>query len=811
MEEGQKTKERLEIAYVLFIDIVGYSKLTTEEESEALPELYRIVRNTQAAREAETARQLIFLPTGDGMALVFTGSIEEPVECALQLSQTLRAQSTVPVRMGIHSGPVHHVADVNQRENVAGAGINMAQRVMDCGDAGHILVSKRVAEDLGHYRRWQPYLHDLGDFEVKHGAVVSVVNLYGDGAGNPAPPAKLKQSTRVAGLSQRRVKRSPILVGLLAALLFTVAALALVFAPAILKPLGKRNPAYREQSPAAADSLPIPEKSVAVLPFENLSQDQENAYFVDGMQDEVITRLAKIGELRVISRTSTQRYKTRPSNVGEIARELGVAHLVEGTVQRVGDRVRINVQLIRVANEGHLWAEIYDRNLTDIFAVQTELATRIAQSLQATLSGAERKAVAEKPTTNLAAYDAYLRGIDFFSRPGQTEENQRKAAESFAEAVRLDSEFAQAWASLSQANGSLFFLQFDTSAARKEAAHLAAETATRLSPSSPETLLANAYYRYHVERDYDGARLLFEKIQREMPSNSDALTALARIARRQSRWKQSIHLYEQAAELNPRDAYLFMDRAWTFSMLRQFAASADMITRALAIKPDDAEVLVSKVKLLQTTGDLPGARTVLARIPSGAASGQADGLRVTQALWERNYNEAVRLLETRLTKQESESPGEVMFSQVLLGDARSLAGDREGAKQAYLAAKAGLEAQREDQPQSPFVASNLAFTEAGLGNKEGALREAERAVALLPAAKDPVFGPGMEEALAGVEAQVGESERAIARLERLLITPYGAFPLTQATLRLDPTWDPLRAHPRFKELVESPVAKTMYE
>ena len=184
-------------------------------------------------------------------------------------------------------------------------------------------------------------------------------------------------------------------------------------------------------------------------------------------------------------------------------------------MQRVGDRVRINVQLIRAANESHLWAEIYDRNLTDIFAVQTELATRIAESLQATLSGAERKAVAEKPTSNLAAYDAYLRGIDLNSRPGQTEENERKAADAYAEAVRLDPQFAEAWAALSRANGSLYFLQFDTSAARKEASRSAAETATRLNPSSPETLLANAYYRYHVERDYDGARLLFEKIQRE--------------------------------------------------------------------------------------------------------------------------------------------------------------------------------------------------------------------------------------------------------------------------------------------------------
>ncbi len=551
-------------------------------------------------------------------------------------------------------------------------------------------------------------------------------------------------------------------------------------------------------------------KSIAVLPFENLSENKENGYFVDGIQDEVITRLAKIGELRVISRTSTQRYKTRPSNLGEIAHELGVSHLVEGTVQRVGDRVRINVQLIRATNESHLWAEIYDRNLTDIFAVQSELATRIAESLQATLSGDERKAVADKPTSNLAAYDAYLRGLELESRPGQTEEDQRKAVDAYAEAVRLDSQFAPAWAALSHGNASLYFLQFDTSAARKEAARVAAETATRLSPTAPETLLANAYYRYHIERDYEGARLLFEKLRRESPSNSEALTALARIARRQSRWNDSLHLYEQAAQLNPRDAHLLMDRAWTYSMLRQFGATAEMIASALEISPNDPEVLENKAKLLQTTGDLPAARTVLESIPSGTGSGLVEGLRYTQALWERRYDEALRLAEARLAREKDSLAGDLPLYRVLLGDARAFAGKKAEAREAYLEAKAALEAQQLKEPNSPFIASNLAFTEAGLGNKAAALRQAERAVSLLSAATDPVFGPGMEESLAAVEVQVGENDRALKRIERLLTIPYGAFPLTQAALRLDPTWDNLRADPRFQALVEGPEPRTIY-
>src|ERR1700758_1273706 len=217
MADEQKTKLRLEIAHVLFIDIVGYSKLLIDEQSEALHELNQIVRKTETAREAEASGQLIVLPTGDGMALVFTGSVEDPVECALQISQRLRAHPSLPVRMGIHSGPVHHVLDVNRRDNIAGAGINIAQRVMDCGDAGHILLSKRVADDLAQFRRWQPYLHELGDFEVKHGVVVSVVNLYADVVGNPNPPAKLKGAKRLPqrAVGSERAKRSPIVVAVI--------------------------------------------------------------------------------------------------------------------------------------------------------------------------------------------------------------------------------------------------------------------------------------------------------------------------------------------------------------------------------------------------------------------------------------------------------------------------------------------------------------------------------------------------------------------------------------------------------------------
>src|SRR6266513_86414 len=312
MSEQEKRKLRLEIAHVLFIDIVGYTKLTTDEQSEALHELNAIVRDTETGRNAEAAGQLVFLPTGDGMALVFTGSEEEPVECALEITQALRAKPSLPLRMGIHSGPVHHVADVNQRENIAGAGINIAQRIMDCGDAGHILVSKRVADDLAQSRRWQPYLHDLGDVEVKHGMSVSVVNFYADIVGNPAPPTKVQHIKKETASSGGRVKRFPILVATVVAalLLFGLAIVAIIFAPAILKEIkapkmtaatsssldGAGN--AKDGGPPGGRSLPITEKSIAVLPFENLSDDKQNAFFADGVQDEILTDLAKVAELK---------------------------------------------------------------------------------------------------------------------------------------------------------------------------------------------------------------------------------------------------------------------------------------------------------------------------------------------------------------------------------------------------------------------------------------------------------------------------------------------------------------------------------
>src|SRR2546425_4120727 len=366
-----KNEIQLEIAHVLFIDIVGYSKLSINEQHAAVDQLTQIVRASEQFQRAEAASRLTRIPTGDGMALVFYASPEAPAQCAVEISRALKEHPRLQLRMGIHSGPVRGIVDVNERANLAGAGINMAQRVMDCGDAGHIMLSKHVAEDLEEYERWRPLLHDLGSCEVKHGMRVSVVNLYDDQFGN----AKLPRRFETLQKRRTRLRWAATAAGLLA--LVAIVAGIVLFSR------------YRVRSALAA-----PEKSVAVLPFENLSRDPDNAYFADGIQEEVLTRLAKIADLKVISRASTQQSQSKPGNLAEIAKQLGVANILEGSVQKAADQVRVNVQLVNAQTDSHLWAETYDRKLIDLFGVESDIAKGIAASLQAKLTGREEQALA---------------------------------------------------------------------------------------------------------------------------------------------------------------------------------------------------------------------------------------------------------------------------------------------------------------------------------------------------------------------------------------------------------------------------------
>src|SRR5438270_1436781 len=515
-----KKEIQLEIAHVLFTDIVGYSKLTSHQQRAVVERLNEIDRGTDEYQAAEMAGRLITIPTGDGITLVFYHSPEEPVECALEVSRALKKHPELQLRMGIHSGPVSGVIDATGKANVAGPGINTAQRVMDRGDAGHILLSKHVAEDLEEYPHWQPHLHELGECEVKHGVRLSVVNLYTEELGNPAVPAKLK-AAHVAEAAARRKRAA--YRWLPVSMLVLLAVIGFVL--------------FRYRRPPGTAESSVPEKSIAVLPFENLSSDTNNAFFADGIQDEILTRLSKIADLKVISRTSTAHYKSAPTNLAQIAKQLGVAHILEGSVQKSGDAVRVNVQLIKAASDSHLWADTFDRKLTDIFSVESEVAKVIADQLRAKLTGQEEQVIAAKPTDNVEAYDAYLRGLAYSQKTANTTANALNAQKYLREAVRLDPKFALASALLSFVDARGYRTQFlQPTVALRDEAWQAAETALTLQPNSGEAILAKGFYHYACLKDYDTAVRYFEQARPLMPNSSRIPESVAYVTLKQGQW-----------------------------------------------------------------------------------------------------------------------------------------------------------------------------------------------------------------------------------------------------------------------------------
>jgi TolB-like protein/class 3 adenylate cyclase/Tfp pilus assembly protein PilF len=787
--EVQKKEVALEIAHVLFIDIVGYSKLSISDQHATVEELNRIVRASEQFQRAEAASRLTRIPTGDGMALAFYTSPEAPAQCAVEISRALKEHPRLQLRMGIHSGPVGGVVDVNERANLAGAGLNMAQRVMDCGDAGHILLSKHVAEDLEEYQKWQPFLHDLGSCEVKHGVRVSVVNLSDDQFGN----AKLPQRFETA--QKRRVR-----------LRWAATAAALLALAAIVAGITMFS-RYRERSTLAA-----PEKSIAVLPFENLSEEKANAYFAEGIQDEILTRLAKIADLKVISRTSTQHYKSAPENLREIAKQLGVAHILEGSVQKSGDSVRVNVQLIKAANDSHLWADTFDRKLTDIFSVESEVAKAIADQLRAKLTGQEEQVIAAKPTDNPEAYDAYLRGLAYTLKTADTPANALGAQKYLREAVRLDPKFALGWALLSYVDAASYRNQaLQPTIALREEARQAAETSLTLQPNLGEALHAKGYYHYACLKDYDTAVRYFEQARQLLPNSSRILESLAYLERRRGQWDRSESYFNEAERLDPRNLHLLTQHAVTYIHHRRLPEALRKLDQVLNISPDDIDTIALKAAIAQAEGDLPRAAALLAPLHPSTDNPDAFGTQVYQAILERRPAPVIPRLKEILAKPEplGFSNGELRF---FLGWAQEVAGDHAAAQGSWRQARSELEPFLKEQPENYYLIGDLAFVNMGLGDKAAALALSERAMAANPIEKDRLTGPWSLEILARVAAQMGEPDRAIAALQKLLSIPYAGslntiMPLTPALLRLDPMFDQLRNDPRFQKLAVEPAPK----
>jgi TolB-like protein/Tfp pilus assembly protein PilF len=556
----------------------------------------------------------------------------------------------------------------------------------------------------------------------------------------------------------------------------------------------------------------IPEKSIAVLPFENRSEDKANAYFADGIQDEILTRLSKIADLKVISRTSTQQYKSAPENLPEIARQLGVAHILEGSVQKSGDAVRVNVQLIKAANDSHLWADTFDRKLTDIFSVESDIAKAVADQLRAKLTGQEEQVIAAKPTNNPEAYDAYLRGVAYTLKTFPTRANVLGAQKYLKEAVRLDPKFALSWALLSYVDARGYMTQsLQPTVALCEEARDAAETALTLQPNLGEAVLAKGSYYYNCLKDYDTAVRYFEQARQLLPNSSRIPELLAYVARKRGQWDRSNAYFAEAERLDPRDVNLITEHAINDLCLRRFPEALRKFDEVLDIMPDDQDILVQKAAVEQAQGNLQRASALLAPLHLADNSEKLE-TQVYQAILERRPAQVIPRFKEILANPDPTLGfynGEMRF---WLGWAQEVAGDHAGARETWRQARSELEPFLKEQPDNYSLLGDLALANMGLGDKAAALVLAERAMAANPIEKDAVTGPGPLEILARVASRMGEPDRAIAALQKLLSIPYSGglglgVPLTPALLRLDPMFDPLRNDPRFHKLVAAPAPK----
>jgi TolB-like protein/class 3 adenylate cyclase/Flp pilus assembly protein TadD len=798
----RKADLHLEIAHVLFMDVVGFSKLLINDQSEILEQLNQLVRETPHFREAEAAGKLIRLATGDGMALVFSNSAEAPVECALEISKQLKSHPQIQLRMGIHSGPINAVSDVNDRSNVTGAGINMAQRVMDCGDAGHILLSRHVAEDLEQYRQWQPCLHDLGECEVKHGARVSVVNLYTEELGNPEVPEKFKHADVGAAVSAATKATSKPTIprwALIGALVLIVGALAI----GLLLFQSKRSPT------APIASTAIPDKSIAVLPFANLSANQENAFFTDGVQDEILTHLAKIADLKVISRTSVMQYKSGAErNLHEIGKQLGVAHLLEGSVQRAANRVRVNAQLINAQTDAHLWAETYDRDLADVFAIQSEIARTIANQLRAKLSPTEKAEIDQKPTSDLAAFDLYTRGkalIDGSPNSENAKEDLLRGLDFLTQAVSRDPAFLVAYCQSARGHDLLYLYGLDHTPGRLASGQSAVDAAVRLAPDSGETHLAVASHLY-TKLEYDRAREEVAVARRTLPNNERTFELTGYINRREGRWAESARDLEHALELDPSNVSILQQLALTYDALRAYPAEAGVLERILALTPDDFDARISRAQLevFWRADTRPLHALIEARLKEDpAAAKKLAQTRLGLSFWERDFTAIEDALPA--LGDNTSGPNALQFSRAFYeGLLARMKGDAAAAHAAFTAARIAQERIVKAQPDYGPAVAVLGRIDAGLGRKEDALREGRRGVELLPVSKDSINGPLMINNLAVIAAWTGEKDLAIEQLRIATQLPGGP---AYGGLKLGAAWDPLRGDPRFEQIVASLAPK----
>ena len=798
MSSIQEPHLHLEVGHILFLDIVGYSTLLVDEQKELVQELNQVVRETEQFSAAEAEGKLTRLPTGDGMVLVFTNNPEAPVECALEISKALKSHPRLKLRMGIHSGPVNPVMDVNDQVNLAGAGINVAQRVMSCGDAGHILLSKHFAEDLEHYAHWRSYLHDIGKVQVKHGARIPLVNLYTDQLGNTALPAKLSRAR-----ASFRLKSGAV------AVLLLIAALGVAFW--ILR---------RSKEKFMDATAVIPSTSVAVLPFENLSEDKANAYFADGTQNEILTKLAGIGDLKVISRTSSAKYKSKPENLKTVARELGVATVLEGSVQKAGGKVRVNVQLLDARSDSHLWAKSYDRNFTDIFAVESDVAQEIADTLRAKLSPSQASVLATTPTRDTEAYDLFLKG-EYQERQAESTENVEffnHAATLYRQALARDPNFALAYARLANSRLNWHWFHNRLTYAQLEEVKSDIERALAIAPDLPEAHLAMGLFQYWGRHDYDSALRALDRAIEVQPSNSLSRFCRGAIYRRRGEWRRSLAEFERAMELDPRGTEIPTEIGNSYLNLRRWTDAEHAFTRALALDPHNINAAFHLAQTyVNSAGDIRRARQAWEGIAEQKANVGAGGYQIviSQMIGESEY---LDVLERRFP--EALKPWDVPPANTAIGRLNQLkarvgiqvlAGQNAAARPECEEARGLLEAElAKREPEDRTSVSELAWIYICLGRNVDALRLAREAAESVPIEKDAILGVNFLVGLAQIKAHTGQSEEAVKILRQLLTVPVGEY-VSVTRLKIDPVWDPIRNDQGFQKLISGPEPETVYK
>lgn len=780
---------QLEIGHVLFMDVVGYSKLLLDEQRELQQQLSQVVRNTEQVRVAEATGKLIRLPVGDGMALVFFNSPEAPVKCALEISKALEAYPQLKLRIGIHSGPVSGVTDVNDRSNVAGAGINIAQRVMDCADAGHILLSKRVAEDLAQSRQWRPYLHDLGECAVKHGVSVFLVNFYGHEVGNPELPdrvRKSKQDEAAIAVSARPLpmfRRRNVLI--VAGALLAVAAMIGFW-------IYSRGPL---------------EKSIAVLPLQNFSADKANAFFADGIQDDILTSLAKIKDLKVISRSSVMQFRdSAAQNLREIGKILGVANILEGSVRREGDRVVVNVQLIDTRNDRHLWANRYDRAVADSLGLQGELAREIAEALRATLTPEEAARVERKPTNNPQAYDLYLQARQYEFNPDTFLQDYRTAEQLYVQAITLDPNFALAHARLAVTRARIYHFYEPTNTWSKSARTEAA-VALQLQPNLGEAHHALGLCYYWFDRDYANALREFEIAKALLPNDSSVPWDMAAIKRRQGRWQETLADYRQILTLDPQNANVVRDLLYAYCALRDWPNAEATAQRLIVLAPDslNAKAQIGYVELW-AKGSTARLKSEMATVPPGKdPDGAVTAFRIDASMIDRDPAAAEQALLASPLDNFSYFNGVDTPRSFFAGEIALLRGSTATARKELEHARDIFAASVKEAPDVAERHAFLGLACALLGEKQRAIQEGNRAVELRPESQDALDGAIFSAVLALIYARTGENTHALALLRHLLDVPGAVdsaeYSITPQDLKLRWQWDPLRAEPEFQKLL----------